>query len=156
MRSPGRFMAFVVSNWITLTFTWQDDKYLSEGWIWEKNYILIENLRSYRLTSMQFPCFKISHLRPTDGAETFHLILLIEWMDIWNALNKSIQSFALGKNFHSLALGFSDLISSRALVSVVTQEMHVGMSAMPVYYRRNVMAGTPRVGNTLLLLGVVD
>lgn len=71
-------------------------------------------------------------------------------------MNKPKQSFALGKNSHSLAQGFADLISSRALVAIVTQETFVGMLAMPVYYRENIMSGTQCVWNTLLSLGMED
>jgi len=45
----------------------------------------------------------------------------------------------LGKNFHSLALGLV-LIISRVLVAIVTQKTRVAMLAIPVYYRKKIMA----------------
>lgn len=81
-----------------------------------------ETLRCYRILSIKFPWFKIPHLRSIDVVKTVHLILVIEWMDIWNVLNKPIQSFVLGKNSHSLALAFSDLMSLSTLVVIIIQE----------------------------------
>lgn len=41
-------------------------------------------------------------------------------------------------------------------MAIVTQEMYVGMLAMPVYYRKNIVPGTQSVWNTLLSLEMVD